>query len=340
MMSQCIQLIQPIYEFSSSEASGDQTEKSARATLSRLVKFIKTDSNIPQSFSPSPQLSDAFKELVELLELSDCKFLPEYGCCLISKGFSRFKTHSCNIILVSLDQWKRMVHSSTQNNLRSQSSIPLNQDVTSIGVLQSCDMPLFRETFRKILTKVAQNATNQSSPGNKHHKTPGQIIAVANCALSLDANKTPEAPEGGYTDVGLHTGGKLRSTAWPLVQALVSFLMKHVMQLRRFPPEETAALFVLFDLWNARDVIGTMAAAESITATYVDNMPLCFVPVQGVELLTNAVVWTGKLSYAHVRRNGRLLSCWSMLQQSARFNSSPFLTRTRLLTTTSAANHV
>lgn len=56
-----------------------------------------------------------------------------------------------------------------------------------------------------------------------HQKTPAMIAALlfdARDVLGIMGQKgsllTSHTPRGGFTDVGLHTGGRPRETAWPL----------------------------------------------------------------------------------------------------------------------------
>jgi hypothetical protein len=72
-----------------------------------------------------------------------------------------------------------------------------------------------------------------------HQKTPGFMSSLLRNAVTTVVNKaashaagqeTPtrdeqkrldKPPQGGFTDVGLHTGGKNRHTTWPLVCAVL-----------------------------------------------------------------------------------------------------------------------
>jgi hypothetical protein len=52
-------------------------------------------------------------------------------------------------------------------------------------------------------------------------RTPSFIFAVIKDAIlqqQQQSCKQESMPRGGFTDVGLHTGGMPRATAWPLVQ--------------------------------------------------------------------------------------------------------------------------
>lgn len=45
------------------------------------------------------------------------------------------------------------------------------------------------------------------------------LLKDAKAALD-GGSSTPHLPRGGFTDVGLHTGGQPRDTAWPLARAV------------------------------------------------------------------------------------------------------------------------
>ena len=100
----------------------------------------------------------------------------------------------------------------------------------------------FFHVFQRLLAKAQQRTgEKRSAAGGKqgHQKTPTFIEAVLMETLeqrdwmalyesehleTAEEEKNTEgrvAPRGAFTDVGLHTGGKARSTPWPLVQAVI-----------------------------------------------------------------------------------------------------------------------
>lgn len=86
----------------------------------------------------------------------------------------------------------------------------------------------------KLLAKAMARRGNKRSAAENdqgNQKTPALIQAVLSDALEkLDAKEEPEEssapPRGGFTDVGLHTGGCARNTGWPLVQAVMQVLLE------------------------------------------------------------------------------------------------------------------
>ena len=74
----------------------------------------------------------------------------------------------------------------------------------------------------ELLSKAAERkGDKRSAAGNEqgNQKTPAMVRAILTDALAqLESEDEPTegstAPRGGFTDVGLHTGGHARNTAW------------------------------------------------------------------------------------------------------------------------------
>ena len=83
-----------------------------------------------------------------------------------------------------------------------------------------------------------QEEKQNPSGGRKSHfqRTPAFIHSAVQAALRAVSSQqmsssTPfPPPRGGFTDVGLHTGGKARATSWPLVQSMIK--VSRVLQCR------------------------------------------------------------------------------------------------------------
>lgn len=67
----------------------------------------------------------------------------------------------------------------------------------------------------------------RSAAGNVqgHQNTPAFIEAVVQDALSKEKCIITK-PGGGFTDVGMHTGGSPRNTSWPLARAVIQVLLE------------------------------------------------------------------------------------------------------------------
>ncbi len=94
----------------------------------------------------------------------------------------------------------------------------------------------------KLLQKAQSKKKDERSAASNHQghqKTPSFIFALVQDALlklHLRENDSEEPdgnlvnlhqPRGGFTDVGLHTGGKARNTAWPLFKEALKAVLQY-----------------------------------------------------------------------------------------------------------------
>ena len=80
----------------------------------------------------------------------------------------------------------------------------------------------------QLLSKAQQRKGDKRSAAANdqgNQKTPTMIQAVLVDALASEEDGVT-APRGGFTDVGLHTGGLPRNTSWPLVRAVMQAVLE------------------------------------------------------------------------------------------------------------------
>ena len=97
-----------------------------------------------------------------------------------------------------------------------------------VGTLHKSDLPDVVNRFNEIFTEALSRKRDQrSAAGNEqgHQKTPAFILALLKQAVQN--NGKTFKPKGGFTDNGLHTGGKPRNTSFPLVGSLFEFRLTH-----------------------------------------------------------------------------------------------------------------
>lgn len=83
---------------------------------------------------------------------------------------------------------------------------------------------LFLHRTQKLLERAQERKGKKRSAAAKaqgHQKTPTMIEAIMRDALRGEEEEGVTPPGGGFTDVGMHTGGAPRNTSWPLVRAVV-----------------------------------------------------------------------------------------------------------------------
>jgi len=148
----------------------------------------------------------------------------EYGCALLA---TMPRVGEVVLMLVCPDEWKFYLHcgehSRTHCSLAGADATPLH-----VGCVSEAEYGDFLFKTYDLLGKAAsrtgdKRSANRNPQGNQ--KTPAMVQAVLLDALAgLDEGQT--APRGGFTDVGLHTGGHARSTTWPLVRAVMQVLLE------------------------------------------------------------------------------------------------------------------
>jgi hypothetical protein len=151
-------------------------------------------------------------------------------------------------------------------------------------------MRLIDEVLRKASAK--KGASRSAADGQGHQKTPSFIEAVVNDAAKVlreeatlkEVQLSGTLPRGGFTDVGLHTGGEARRTCWPLVREL----HKHLVCCSPTDCVDPIGLhrrfLAQFELWASEQQMGTIVKALAISA--VRTVP----PLDNGAVLVDSVV--------------------------------------------------
>lgn len=188
---------------------------------------------------------------------SELIFCPAYGCAmflLVNHGCAAEQT--VFIHLIGLDNWSfYLLPQSTDTALPAQTAF--TSAARTYAPLCGGKLPLgqlarFRDAFAECLERAQKRKGDQRNAGTNeqgHQKTPAFIEAIVQDALAV-ALTPPDASEpappahparGGFTDVGLHTGGLPRNTAWPLARAAIQFLLEQSAEIA-FDADEPSAV--------------------------------------------------------------------------------------------------
>jgi hypothetical protein len=129
--------------------------------------------------------------------------------------------------------------------------------VLHAGSISVEDTTRFFDILEGLLEKAQtkkKKARSAASNEQGHQKTPSFIDALVQDALhklqfveeldlvDSESGNIAHQPRGGFTDVGMHTGGKARSTAWPLFKES----LKTVFQYSSVYQSPSAELFECF----------------------------------------------------------------------------------------------
>lgn len=182
--------------------------------------------------------SSHFEKLSEFLtgvkNEDEIRWFPEYGCVLLINNDENLQRHDhLYFRLLGLDSFERVVHSTGDKFEFTARAKSYMTDM--IGPISRTKRDSFFVKFRDIFDSASRNkGADRSSRGNRqgHQKTPAFIKALllqalgCNCSAKYCKCGQNVLPEGGCTDVGLHTGGRARCTEYELVKSVCEWKLK------------------------------------------------------------------------------------------------------------------
>lgn len=148
---------------------------------------------------------------------ADIEWLPMFGCALmvLNSPQPSPRPGHCSLLFVGLDSWEFRLHS-----YRSGSLPPTVQPIAcccgSSTVL--CDSIPATDFQCSLLPALRASIAAHEKTQKGFQRTPAFVMAKVQQALMHSKDSAAFLPRGGFTDVGLHTGGVARDTCWPLVR--------------------------------------------------------------------------------------------------------------------------
>lgn len=109
----------------------------------------------------------------------------------------------------------------------SHTSVCRSHELLVVGVSQRSDWSSLVSQLNTALGAAQARVHAQRSAASNtqgHQKTPSFIYALLLQVMQPERRRV--SPEGCFTDVGLHTGGRERSTCWPLVRSVAQVRTK------------------------------------------------------------------------------------------------------------------
>ncbi|KAG7675177.1 hypothetical protein KSW81_002679 [Nannochloris sp. 'desiccata'] len=161
-----------------------------------------------------------------------------------------------SILIVGLDAWKFQTHSITQGAIEHSSTCE-GSCVLHAGSISVEDTCRFFNILEKLLVKAQSKkgeARSAASNNQGHQKTPSFIDALVRDAMRKlrrgeDGSDCASQPRGGFTDVGLHTGGEARNTAWPLFKESLKTILQYSSVYQSPSAELFECILAHFHLW-------------------------------------------------------------------------------------------
>lgn len=223
-----------------------------KVILDMFIDFYSNDKNLKFYPKENNTLENSKKEfminfltesiefkkiLSSKLEIAIFDFRADYGTCVL-KIRNKFDYDKITLVLICLDSWKLNIKPQSRVFTSFPSDCPKvvylgcvnvkNED----SVISSVNIIIANAALEK--TGSQRSAVNQNGG---HQKTPGWIYGVyENVLLSIDnklkvnQNTNEIKPKGGFTDVGLHTGGEKRMTVYPLIKNVLFYFFQYMFQ--------------------------------------------------------------------------------------------------------------
>ncbi|CAM9355098.1 unnamed protein product [Chrysoparadoxa australica] len=212
------------YNFPWSPPPQNQKESHALELLRAFGSFTSTQ--VEFLLSDREELQE-LEWSVALAQSDRVRWYPQYGCALVIVSVDKSLLKTSLLKLVALDDWCFATHGSGRVDFISH---PGGFKVLTVGEIGPTTEMLFFECFEKLWAKAkARKGKDRTAAGGKqgHQKTPAFVLAVMEDALRGLEEPVTE-PRGGFTDVGLHTGGLPRDTSWSLVQSVLQFTIERL----------------------------------------------------------------------------------------------------------------
>ena len=218
-----LRVLHSVYNFDHLSTSDSQEEARVSA-LSQLLRDFAIASNNSTYLSISDVLVGAVDQPLKIV-----RWFPQYGCVLFASA-PHIGVHpqaQVHLNLLALDGWDFRMHGLGFAS-KSTSGVTL-----CVGDVMAIEFSKFYNIFSDMLTEAQQRHGDKrhAGTGQGHQKTPTFIAAVLTDAVDLSKEevkteeKSQTAPQGGFTDVGQHTGGRARDTCWALVAGMAGELI-------------------------------------------------------------------------------------------------------------------
>ncbi|KAL3776347.1 hypothetical protein ACHAW5_003521 [Stephanodiscus triporus] len=206
------------------ESLPSQERSSCKVVVDHLFEFYRyvNDNKSKHPWIVETEL-DALGSSLNLLQAEApherIDWMPEYGCALMkSKAGCTAEIIAFNLISLDLHQFETRSKPSCNGYNYVDNSLPAGYQVLHIGTCNIDDLKARQDLFSsKLAAAQTRTGEKRSAAGGQqgHQKTPAFIHALYREVFGMQPE---QLPRGGWTDVGMHTGGQeTRPTAWPLV---------------------------------------------------------------------------------------------------------------------------
>ncbi|KAJ8606838.1 hypothetical protein CTAYLR_009177 [Chrysophaeum taylorii] len=208
-----VALLHGIFGFDGRSPSDDQSNVSDYCRLWQDFSNAISD----WAWQPKEKELSKIQSAAATLNTRGCvEWYLQYGCCVLVTDAPVDRRH---LNLLCLDNWAFRDHSGA--NSWEYTSMPGSSEVLFLGTVDIDEYDEVKSRASASLARAQARTGDMRRAGvsdQGHQKTPAMIEAIFTDAIR---NTTNTQPRGGFTDVGLHTGGRARHTAFFATAAVV-----------------------------------------------------------------------------------------------------------------------
>eukprot|EP01051_Picozoa_sp_SAG22_P001911 SAG22_NODE_79_length_21845_cov_17.798538_13_plen_799_part_00 len=323
-------LLHSIFDFSHMPRCSEQNAGHAQSLAKLVLRYLREhhgaadpDAAARRLFEDdellgsSEALRAAHRSIEQALAGNAVSWHPQYGCAILAAQAE--ETHGCfgepmiHIHVIGLDDWRFGVHvrdvrvdpppHDEQRSVYQHTAFSHGHSSTYCGAVPVDQHSEFRSRFSDVLSKASQRkggARSAADGSQGHQKTPSFIGCLVQQTIEnlhnpkTDDDKKGVAPRGGFTDVGLHTGGDARGVSWPLVRAVVGVVVQQgvAADLCASPRQFFGLTVAHFQLWLTEQKLSTLQHDSDFDAKQVNVLMtmLGATVASGVDMLNNGHV--------------------------------------------------
>eukprot|EP00899_Mesostigma_viride_P005241 jgi/Mesvir1/14718/Mv05368-RA.1 len=248
-------VLESVFQFSGSSLSQHQATDQVNDLSGLLLRCIQEASGNPFNlWHLSKRDADAIYLAARILQgervtdtwstecrasVHDIRWFGAYGCAVVAVLNVRGGHETLAPIIVGLDSWDFFLGGPSNQSYSANShghALLYNLALPKEG------WPQLLEIVDELIKEAAEKArqTDNRTAAKKqrgYQHTPAFISSIFHdAALKLTTGEESVSdPRGGFTDVGLHTGGQRRDTCWALVREVAQVLLSHVLPLQKKP---------------------------------------------------------------------------------------------------------
>ena len=218
-------LIRSIFGLPLTDSVRRQDKEVIQESLTAYSSFLQLKKGLAQK-----EKFDAFEKKTVR------RHFPKYGCTLLSFHELRSSIHPmAHLKLLGLDEWTMDVHMSKGGSTYESTSLGWKDLYCgSVPVDRLEELDIVIEIYLREVQKRKGNDRSAAGGEKGHQRTPACIEGIIKNAcddvnigkIIDDESASTSLPRGAFADVGLHTGGCKRETAWPLARAIIGTFLQ------------------------------------------------------------------------------------------------------------------